>query len=69
METKYQPGAGVSRLELDLMEYITTRETICEAAVREVGPVGAHEHVTERQVLAQIRAVMEGRYAPTGSAS
>jgi hypothetical protein len=56
-------------LEKDLREYMHTREAICDKAVREVGPVGAHEHVTERRVLAQVRAVMEGRYAPTGSAS
>jgi hypothetical protein len=59
----------VSRLELDLLEYIHTREAIAEQAVREYGPVGAHELATERGVLAQVRAVMEGRYAPTGSAA
>lgn len=59
----------MGKLELDLLEYLNTREAVCDLAERKVGPTGAHEHVTERRVLAQIRAVMEGRYAPTGSAS
>ena len=59
----------MGELEKDLMEYVHRREALIEQAVREVGPAGAHELTTERHVLAKVRAVIEGRYAPGGSAA
>jgi hypothetical protein len=59
----------VSTLELDLMEYIHNREAVIDQAVRDYGPVGAHQAVTERHVLAQVRRVIEGRYSVCGSAA
>lgn len=54
----------MSKLELDLLEYTHTREAVCQAAIAEVGEAGAHEAVAELRVIADIRAIMDGRPLP-----
>lgn len=56
----------MTRLELDLLEYTHTRETICRAAIAEVGEAGAHEAVAELRFVAAVRAIMDGQPLPGG---
>jgi hypothetical protein len=58
----------MSRLELDLLEYIHTREAVIEREVDVYGPVGAHERVSERTILQEIRAIMDGQPLPGSGA-
>ncbi len=58
----------MSKLELDLMEYLDTRATIAAAAIAEVGKAGAHEAVAEQRMIADLRAIMDGRPLPARGA-
>lgn len=58
----------MTRLELDLMEYTHTRAEICERAIAEVGKAGAHEAVAEQRMIADLRAIMDGRPLPGSGA-
>lgn len=58
----------MNKLEMDLMEYTNTRETICRAAIAEAGEAGAHEAVAELRFIGAVRAIMDGRPLPGSGA-
>lgn len=58
----------MTRLELDLQEYIHTRRAICDAAISQVGKAGAHEAVAELRVVADIEAIVAGQPLPVRGA-
>lgn len=57
----------MNKLELDLMEYTHTRQAICDEAIRVAGKAGAHEAVAELRMIADLRAIMDGRPLPRGA--
>jgi hypothetical protein len=54
----------MTRLELDLMEYIHTREAVCDFEIARYGVAGADRADAERRGLADLRAIMDGDPLP-----
>lgn len=57
----------MSKLELDLMEYVHTREAMVQAKIDKYGPIGAHIDVDEPAMIADLRAIMDGQPLPRGA--
>lgn len=55
---------NVSKLEQDLREYIHTREAKRENRVREYGQIGNFIGLDDREVIADLRAIMDGLPLP-----
>lgn len=58
----------MSKLELDLMEYVHTRESEMEAAIKQVGIAGAMCGHGPRGTIADLRAIMDGQPLPARGA-
>lgn len=54
----------MTRIELDLMEYVATREAKREARVTEYGRIGNFIGIDDRAVIADLRAIMDGQPLP-----
>lgn len=56
----------MTRLEQDLREYIDTRETKRAARVKDYGPIGNFIGLDDREIVADLRAIMDGQPLPRG---
>ena len=56
------------RLEQDLMEYVHTREAVCDFEIAKYGKAGANAARQEQTTLADLRAIMDGRPLPSRGA-
>lgn len=58
----------MTRLELDLLEYVHTREAVCDFEIARYGVAGANRAGDERRRLADLRAIMDGQPLPGSGA-
>lgn len=58
----------MNKLELDLMEYVHNREARRESRVQEYGPIGNFIGLDDRDMIADLRAILDGQPLPVRGA-
>lgn len=57
----------MTRLEADLMEYVHTRDAMREQRVQEYGRIGNFIGLDDRELIADLRAILDGQPLPRGA--